>query len=388
MSCDACRLVHGFDPPTQAHSSSNSNININNSRSRSSSSNNPQLSPTVPHGAGGSGRHAAAGTHLAPPACSSAPAITAASTAGPGPVRNILQTWRLSLASLLFFTIFLTDNFGLSSLVVSGGRTHAQKTQQQPINSHRRHLMTSSLSSSHVSSPSSSSSSSSSFHSSFAYSSSDSSASSSFGYGSTSSSYWSLSDYFLHQIINVTSVSGTVSGSGSDSSATCLVSYNISNDVCEAKVKDRDQSMRRRSLVFCGSGYPLYHLIPRQGAQCRVQGSEAECRACLDHIQNLDKQVHAMYCHFTSILTKTDCIGNYSTHWGCNDCKVSAQRSMHKSPKLGLWQNFFLFRHRMPIRTLMWTLMLRISCCVLLRLNGLAGFFGRRGIGLCLRVWQ
>ena len=31
------------------------------------------------------------------------------------PIRDVLQRWRLSLASLVFFTIFLTDNFGLSS---------------------------------------------------------------------------------------------------------------------------------------------------------------------------------------------------------------------------------------------------------------------------------
>ena len=35
------------------------------------------------------------------------------------PIRDVLQRWRRSLASLLFFTILLTENFGLSSCLVN-----------------------------------------------------------------------------------------------------------------------------------------------------------------------------------------------------------------------------------------------------------------------------
>ena len=228
------------------------------------------------------------------------------------PVRNILQRWRLSLASLLFFTIFLTDIFGLSTSLHVDVKTRSSRSVPPPHdhpspnvdfhnnNRHRRHS-----SSSSSSSPSSSSN-------------------WQPMYGSYST-YWNLSEFFCSNIVNITVnnpgilTSGNV-GSSPSSSSSCLVSYNFSRDICDEKVKERERIMRSLSLVFCGSGYPLYHLI---GDSCKITGTPAECRACFDPIEQLDRDVHSMFSHFEEILAKADCLTNYSTHWNCEDCKVS-----------------------------------------------------------------
>ncbi len=179
------------------------------------------------------------------------------------PVRNILQSWRLSLASLLFFTLFLTDNFGLSSIISSSVHDHPSQLD---------------------------------FHQNSEFS---------------SSSPWSLSEFFISQIVNLTNPDML--------SPTCLVSYNLSRDICEKKVGDRSIEMRSLSLVFCGSGYPIYHLIDDS---CKIHGSESECKECFKSIEQLDKDVHDMNCHFERLLNQADCSNNYSTHWKCEDCKV------------------------------------------------------------------
>ena len=189
------------------------------------------------------------------------------------PVRNILQSWRLSLASLLFFTIFLTDNFGISSLISRSVHDHPSPNCDFHNNQHH--------------------------HSSSAQ-------------AGSSTTHWSLSDFFYSNIINIT-IPERIPPS-------CLVSYNISRDICDSPVRERQRIMRSLSLVFCGSGYPLYHLI---GDSCKIQGSPSECRECFDPIEELDKNVHFMFCHFEEVLSKVDCLTNYSTHWNCNDCKVS-----------------------------------------------------------------
>ena len=235
------------------------------------------------------------------------------------PVRNILQRWRLSLASLLFFTIFLTDNFGLSTSLHVDVKTRLSRSVPPPhghpspntnFHNNNRHRH-------HSSSSSSASPSSSSYWQPM--------------YGSYST-YWNLSEFFYSNIVNITVnnnpgilTSGSV-GSFPSSSLSCLVSYNISRDICdESPVKERERIMRRLSLVFCGSGYPLFHLI---GDSCKITGTTAECRACFDPIEQLDRNVHSMFCHFEEILAKADCLTNYSTHWNCNDCKVSKYRTM------------------------------------------------------------
>ena len=237
------------------------------------------------------------------------------------PVRNILQSWRLSVASLMFFTLFITDNFGLSTCShlensQVGGSQRSTRSVPPPHdhpsphidfhnnNRHRHQQQQSSSSSSLSYGP---------------YSSSGSSRSSS------TSTFWSLSEYFYKNIVNISLPSKSGPGAEGDppseQSSTCLVSYNISRDICDkSPVIHRKRIMRRLSLVFCGSGYPLYHLV---GDSCKITGTTQECRACFDPIEQLDKNVHSMFCHFEEILSKTDCLTNYSTHWNCNDCKVS-----------------------------------------------------------------
>ena len=209
----------------------------------------------------------------------------------------------LGLAGLVLLTLLLTDSLGLcSGSHVASHSQRSQRSVEAPPHDHpspnidfhnnNRHRHQSSHE---------------------PYSSSGNAAS------STSSTYWSLSEYFYHNIVNI-SLPGHGGGPG-DLPSSCLVSYNISRDICDrTPVKDRYQLMRSLSLVFCGSGFPLYHMV---GDGCHVTGSSQECRACFDSVEQLDRDVHSMFCHFEQILAKTDCLTNYSTHWNCNDCKVS-----------------------------------------------------------------
>ena len=228
------------------------------------------------------------------------------------PVRNILQRWRLSLASLLFFTIFLTDNFGLSTSIHVDLKTRSSRsvpphnhespnTEFHNNNRHRHHSPSSSYWQNN--------------------------------YGSHST-YWNPSEFFYCNVVNVTVNNSTGihtdSSSPSSSSSSCLVSYNIGRDVCKKTVGHRVEYLRGLKLEFCGAGYYLYNLIDLSDKmQSKIDlGPESECRGYFDPIEQLEHDVRVMYSHFEEILAKADCLTNYSTHWNCSDCKVSQYKSL------------------------------------------------------------
>ena len=139
---------------------------------------------------------------------------------------------------------------------------------------------------------------------------------------------WRTSDYpgGSAGVGNSTLSAGGVGGMGvtqSNSLQQCLVlNSHLSKEVCQEPVRRRTQKMRHNTyrLKFC-SNYHVNHVIDQEN--CNLEGSEQECQQCFDQVDILDQKIHSMYCQFQDIISRFDCKGNFSTHWGCEDCTVS-----------------------------------------------------------------
>ena len=101
----------------------------------------------------------------------------------------------------------------------------------------------------------------------------------------------------------------------------CLIlETGLAEQVCKQPVWKRRETMRPLRLRHC-SGYNVAHVYNSE--TCRLEGSQNDCRNCLDEIECLDNSVYAMLKQFEDLLAAVDCGSNYSTHWGCRDCQVN-----------------------------------------------------------------
>ena len=103
----------------------------------------------------------------------------------------------------------------------------------------------------------------------------------------------------------------------------CVVSDSgIAEQVCRQPVWDRQKTLQGLHLKTCSRFYVVHVYNPDT---CRLQGSQNDCRSCLDEVECLDNSVYAMLQQFEHLLEAVDCGTDYSTHWRCKDCQVSLQ---------------------------------------------------------------
>ena len=182
------------------------------------------------------------------------------------PIQDVQQNWRLSLASLLFFTIFLTNHFGLSS---SYSPSSAQQKQSRVV--------------AESSSP---------------YR----------DYWSSAMSAITVSYQCLHIQTNF-------------SDEIC------SKPTKERMPALRGSYFRfcKSTSLFTALPY-LAELEPRLGdCQDLENIPKDQCVDCIATLEKLDTNAYANYCHFTDILSRVDCETTFSSHWNCTDCKVRKQ---------------------------------------------------------------
>ena len=113
------------------------------------------------------------------------------------------------------------------------------------------------------------------------------------------------------------------------SSRDCPVLHaRLAREICALpanwRKRTRTQMMRTLRFKFCGS-FLVFHAV---GPACSdIEGlSEAACVRCFDGLEKHDFAAQDMYCQFVDALSRFDCRSEYSRHWKCKHCKVSASQ--------------------------------------------------------------
>ena len=124
----------------------------------------------------------------------------------------------------------------------------------------------------------------------------------------------STRDNFL-DFLNVTSAHGCP-----------LLHARLARDICALPAnwgkRARSQMMRSLHFQFCDS-FLVFHAV---GPECFDidELPETACVRCFEDLERRDLDAHAMYCQFEDALSRFDCRSEYSRHWKCPDCRVSA----------------------------------------------------------------
>ena len=175
------------------------------------------------------------------------------------PINDVLQRWRISLASLLFFTIFLTDNFGLST---SGLESTSKDSSRRPTYPECIKKDTCNLSITQC----------------------------------------------LETKIDLTS-------------KICYEGSAYSDSGRASGQKSRISLMRETKLPFC-SMFFVYHVINEECNRSVMGGTLQQCRQCIHSVECRDLEARLRYQQFEDLMTRFDCSRNYSSRANCTNCKV------------------------------------------------------------------
>jgi hypothetical protein len=180
------------------------------------------------------------------------------------PIRDVLQRWRRSLASLLFFIILLTENFGLSSSIVD----HSLQIPNAIPNTTARILR----------------------------------------------DYWGITNF---PVFSRTPLDQCL-----------VMNRNLSKRMCAMKPKLRQQEIRNSHLSFCSfyNVYNIIEFMDsskgNDSSKKCITGTAHSCQNCLEEIENLDNALYAIFSAFREVLSRYDCEHQFSAHFNCTDCEV------------------------------------------------------------------
>ena len=188
------------------------------------------------------------------------------------PIRDVLQRWRLSLASLLVFTILLADNLGLSL----GLTSRTNRTMK---------------------------------------------------YVALAASLGNINNFSVPMWETRRLLST------SPDRQQCLVLHNkYTQDVCCGKhgsyLKQLNKFKRSTRLTFC-SDYLVYNVLDSscfelfEGKKKTTKGNEKKCRECIENLLKLDQEAKVQYSNFLEIFNRYDCVSSpFSVKWNCTSCQV------------------------------------------------------------------
>lgn len=94
-------------------------------------------------------------------------------------------------------------------------------------------------------------------------------------------------------------------------------------EICDkCSSNDRMRVARQYHFKYC-DGFPLLYALNRRDPYCDLDNISAdECRACLQPLQDADRQAYATFQEFKEMLKHFDCHATFSSQWNCTDCEV------------------------------------------------------------------
>lgn len=230
------------------------------------------------------------------------------------PIRDCLQRWRLTLASLLFYILLLVDNFGLSNHSQSKNTTFNPllQTTEHLGNSYPALNLDNSLNKCNRGIPN------------IGYS--DLNINSTYNYFRT--------PWFPQEILlNIT-----------QSDPQCLPLKNRTlTEICSIRsnniLKRRTLELRNLYFQFCDD-YSVFKVIDNQSQEycnmTELENNSTKCAQCMEYVELLDTTAQSLYNAFLCILERYDCRSDednlpshtrshthsYTVSWNCTECKV------------------------------------------------------------------